>query len=179
MIDAQGSAPRTELPSPPPLRRAGAPDAARLAGLARSAYGSWEPLVGCVPEPMAADWSAVLAEQEVWILDGPDGAPDASLALAGKPDHLLIWSVVVRPCRQHGGLGRALLASAERRAVKLGLPEVHLYTQARMARNIAIYERAGYARMGLEDRGDRVVQHMAKPLVRPRAEPGGAPEGKC
>lgn len=109
--------------------------------------------------------------------DLPSPPPHASLALAAKPDHLLIWSVAVRPCRQHGGLGRALLAFAERRAMELGLPEVRLYTHARMARNIAIYERAGYARVGLEDRGDRVVQHMAKPLGRPRAEPGGAPEG--
>jgi hypothetical protein len=45
-----------------------------------------------------------------------------------------------------------------------------------MTRNLALYERAGYVRTRIEDRGDRVVQHMAKPRRRAAAVQDGTPE---
>jgi GNAT superfamily N-acetyltransferase len=173
MTAPPSAARRANSPSRPPLRLAGADDVSGLAELARVAYAAWEPVIGSVPKPMSADWSAVLRAQEVRV---PDGALDASLALAEAPDHPLIWSIAVRPSRQHTGLGRELLAFVERRAAELGLWEVRLYPHARMTRNIALYERAGYVRTRIEDRGDRVVQHMAKPRRRAAAVQDGTPE---
>ena len=162
------------------LRRAGLEDAPALNALAHAAYAPWQPVIGCVPEPMAADWAEVTRTQEVWVLDARDGVgAEASLALKPAPDHLLIWSIAIALRRQRAGLGRTLLALAERRAAALGIRELRLYAHTGMARNIAIYGRTGYLETRTEDRGDRVVQHMAKLLPEPAGAPSTMPPGNA
>jgi ribosomal protein S18 acetylase RimI-like enzyme len=149
-------------------RPATAADAARLTALARAAYAVFLPITGVEPIPMAADWASVLTDHEIWILDGPpDGAADgpmASLALQARPDHVLIWSVAVAPEHQHRGIGRFLMAFAERRTRELGRGELRLYTNARMERNIALYRRLGYVVTRQEELADRTVTHMSKQI---------------
>ncbi len=91
------------------------------------------------------------------------------LILKRASDHLLIWSVAVAPALQRGGIGRRLLALAEREALRSGVPEIRLYTNEKMAENIALYERHGYAVARREVREDRVIIHMSKKI------PGAAP----
>jgi ribosomal protein S18 acetylase RimI-like enzyme len=79
-------------------------------------------------------------------------------------DHLLIWSIAVASDRQRSGLGQKLLDWAESEARRRGRTELRLYTNERMTRNIAIYERHGYVQTGREQRADRVIVHMAKRL---------------
>ena len=64
------------------------------------------------------------------------------------PDHAMIYSVAVRPGRHGAGLGRTLLAAAERMAASWGVPELRLYTNALMTRNLALYARLGYRETG-------------------------------
>jgi GNAT superfamily N-acetyltransferase len=51
----------------------------------------------------------------------------------------------VEPARRGAGDGRALLDFAEAEARRRGLPEIRLYTNELMARNIALYAARGYA----------------------------------
>jgi ribosomal protein S18 acetylase RimI-like enzyme len=150
-----------------PLRRATFDDAAALNALARAAYAVYLPVIGREPMPMAVDWRSLLAEQEVWLMEGESGAI-ASLALQTKPghlpDHLVVWSVAVLPEHQHRGLGRRLLAFAEQRARERGFREIRLFTNSLMARNIALYRSLGYAETGREPLSDRVILHMSKRL---------------
>jgi len=148
------------------LRRAGPADVDALNALARIAYAIYLPVIGREPMPMAVDWRTLFGEQEIWLIDGPEeGHALASLALQVKPDHLVIWSVAVQPAHQHRGIGRRLLAFAETRARELGLPEIRLFTNIKMTRNIALYESLGYAETEREPLPDRVILHMSKRLA--------------
>ncbi len=117
---------------------------------------------------MATDWAALFDRMEIWALDGPAGL-DASLALEPGAGCVTIWSVAVCPARQGAGLGRALLDFAEARAHALGQGEIRLFTNALMARNIALYGARGYRETGREVTAAWTAVHMAKavqPLTR-------------
>jgi len=146
----------------PTLRRATLADAERLTDLARTAYARHVAAIGREPMPMAADWSQLVSEQEIWILDGPEDEIVASLALEIQPDNLTIWSVAVAPAHQGRGIGRRLMAFAEDRARALRRSELRLFTNARMEANIALYYRLGYAETRRERFEDRVIVHMSK-----------------
>ena len=148
------------------LRRAGPADVDALNALARIAYAIYLPVIGREPMPMAVDWRTLFGEQEIWLIDGPEeGHALASLALQVKPDHLVIWSVAVQPAHQHRGIGRRLLAFAETRGRELGLPEIRLFTNIKMTRNIALCESLGYVETEREPLADRVILHMSKRLA--------------
>jgi GNAT superfamily N-acetyltransferase len=151
-----------ELPPSIRLSEAGAADAPRLSALSRAAYAKWLPLLGRPPIPYTADYEALLADHETWIAVEADGRDVAALVLRAAADHLLIWSVAVLPAQQGKGLGRALMAFAEGRALARRLPEIRLYTNLLMEANRRLYARLGYAETAREDRGDRVIVHMAK-----------------
>jgi len=151
--------------SGPGLRRATAADADKLTALARAAYARHVPIIGREPMPMAADWARLLSEQEIWILDDPAGEAVASLSLDVQADHVMIWSVAVAPAQQRRGLGRRLMVFAETRARELQRPELRLFTNARMAGNVALYRRLGYSETRREELPDRVLVHMSKVVV--------------
>jgi ribosomal protein S18 acetylase RimI-like enzyme len=138
-------------------------DVPALNALARAAYAIYIPVIGREPGPMAIDWGTLLTKQEIWILDGTLGSAVGSLALEVKLDHIVVWSIAVTPEHQHRGIGRRLMAFAERRARELRRPEVRLFTNARMERNITLYRRLGYAETRREHLADRVLVHMSKP----------------
>ena len=150
--------------SEPAVRRATAEDADKLTALARAAYARHVQVIGREPMPMSADWLKLLAEQEVWLVDGPPGEALASLALDIQSDHVTIWSVAVAPAHQKRGLGRRLMALAETRACALQRAELRLFTNARMEGNIALYRRLGYHETRREQLADRVLVHMSKSL---------------
>jgi ribosomal protein S18 acetylase RimI-like enzyme len=149
------------------IRRARADDVAAIAALAEDAYAIYIPVIGRKPEPITVDYADIVAAGDTWVIDDDAGRVIASLVLRENGDHLLIWSIAVASHRQRSGLGQTLLAWAEREARRRGRPELRLYTNERMTRNIAIYERHGYTRTGREQRADRVIVHMAKRLPPP------------
>ncbi|MSO66187.1 MAG: N-acetyltransferase [Alphaproteobacteria bacterium] len=148
---------------PWPPHRAVAADAAALGALARAAYGDYVGLIGVEPQPMAADWSHLLTQHEVWMVAGPDG-PAASLVLIVEPDCLYVWSVAVAPGHQHRGLGRRLMAFAEDRASVHARRTVRLFTHERMTRNIALYTCLGYVETHRQRLAGRVGVHMVKQI---------------
>jgi ribosomal protein S18 acetylase RimI-like enzyme len=149
--------------SEPSPRRATIADATALNALARAAYAIYLPIIGREPQPMATDWQTLFDSQEIWIVDGALGAL-ASLALEIEPEHVVIWSVAVSPAHQRQGLGRRLMEFAEARSRELQRLEIRLFTNAKMVRNIALYQSLGYAETRREELPDRVIVHMSKRL---------------
>jgi ribosomal protein S18 acetylase RimI-like enzyme len=146
------------------LRRASIEDLAALVALQQAAYARNRALMGVEPLPLKADYREVLARYETWLVER-DGTLAAALILEPRADDLLIWSVAVAPQAQRRGLGRRLLAAAEDRAATLGKRTMRLYTGEKMTGNIAWYQRHGYAVEHIEQRPDRRVVHMVKPLA--------------
>ncbi len=146
-------------------RRAAAADAPLLAALARAAYGPWIDIIGGQPEPYRADYAALLRDHEAWLVPAQEGNDlDGAVILRWARDHVLLWSVAVRPERQHTGLGRQMIDFVETVARARGIGAVRLYTNRLMHRNRRLYAALGYDETSRESRGERVVVHMAKEL---------------
>lgn len=131
------------------IRRARAEDADLLRDITREAYARWVPEIGAEPAPMRDDFAARAANGQAWLL-----GEDALCVLEEKPDGLLLDNVAVRPAAQGRGLGQQLIAFAEKEARSRGHRALRLYTNAKMAANIALYERLGFHETGREDAGE-------------------------
>jgi ribosomal protein S18 acetylase RimI-like enzyme len=126
------------------FRRATAADAAAVRAVTREAYSKWVPVIGREPKPMTADYDAAIRDHRIDLLCESERIV-ALIETIAEPEALLIENVAVSPDCQGRGLGRRLMAHAERLAAAMGYGEVRLYTNARFVENVAFYQRLGYA----------------------------------
>ena len=125
------------------LRRAVAADAAAIRELTREAYAKWVPVIGREPMPMTADYAEALRKNRFDLLF-LNGRLAALIETIAQADGLLIENVAVSPPLQGRGLGRKLIAHAERLAASLGYGEIRLYANKLFAENLRLYRRLGY-----------------------------------
>ena len=141
-------------------RNAEPSDLAVVQQISADAYiAAYVPVLGYIPQPAEEDYSTRIARHEVWIIER-DGYAVGVAVLEEKPDHLLVHSIAVRPTEQRRGYGRALLEFADQRAVAIGVPEIRLFTNIRMKRNITLYRRLGYAEIGTRPHPNRSGQFV-------------------
>ena len=125
------------------IRPAERGDAAVVRDLVRMAYSKYLNRIGKEPAPMLEDYDALIRAGEVWVWD-EGGEVLGVLVMRPADDHLFVDNVAVAPGHQGRGLGRELVAFAEERAEREGLPEVRLYTNEKMHENLAVYARLGF-----------------------------------
>jgi ribosomal protein S18 acetylase RimI-like enzyme len=145
------------------LRRAAAADAAAVHALTREAYGKWVAVIGREPRPMTADYGEALRSHRIDLLYA-GGILAGLIETIAAADHLLIENVAVAPAFQGRGLGRRLMAHAERLAEAAGHRELRLYTNKRFAGNVRLYRRLGYRIDREETLPIGIAVHMSKPL---------------
>jgi ribosomal protein S18 acetylase RimI-like enzyme len=149
------------------IRPATAGDAGAIGELVERAYGPWLPIVGLRPAPMDADYGALVAEGDVFVVGDSEVA--GVLVLRPEGDALMVENVAVDPARQGEGLGRALLDFACDQAAARGIEELRLYTHERMTSNVELYERLGW------EEYDRLEQHgFARVFMRKRVDAEGS-----
>ncbi len=146
----------------PTLRQAVASDTAAVRALVRAAYARWVPLIGREPKPMGADYEAAVRDHRVDLAYLGDELA-ALIETIPQPDHLLVENVAVAPAFQGQGLGRFLMAHAERLAAAQGHAEMRLYTNQRFAENIRLYLELGYGIDREEESALGVTVYMSKP----------------
>jgi ribosomal protein S18 acetylase RimI-like enzyme len=129
------------------IRPAERGDAAVVRDLVRMAYSKYVERIGKEPAPMLEDYGALIRAGEVWVWD-EGGEVLGVLVMRSADDHLFVDNVAVAPGHQGRGLGRELLAFAEERAEREGLPEVRLYTNEKMHENLALYAKLGFEEIG-------------------------------
>lgn len=123
------------------IRPATAGDVSTVRAVTDAAYRPYIERIGVVPQPMEADHAANVAAGRVFVL----GEPVVGLVVLEEcADHLLLDSIAVHPDAHGTGVGRRLLRFVDARARALGLPEVRLYTNAKMWENQKIYPKYGY-----------------------------------
>jgi ribosomal protein S18 acetylase RimI-like enzyme len=150
------------------IRRGVAGDLAGIGEIVERAYGPYVERLGRRPAPMDDDYTAKLSSAEVYVAEvsAAEGAERLGgvLVLVPHDDHLLVETVAVDPDCQGAGIGRALLAQAERVASDHRLRELRLYTNALMTENLAYYRRLGYLEVERREEAgfDRVF--FVKPL---------------
>jgi ribosomal protein S18 acetylase RimI-like enzyme len=125
------------------FRTAAPADAQLLRDLVRAAYARWVPVIGREPKPMRADYEAALRDHRIDVFYRED-RPIALIETIPHSDHLFIENIAILPEYQGHGLGRRLLAHAERLAAEAGLAELRLLTNGKMTSNIRLYLSAGY-----------------------------------
>jgi ribosomal protein S18 acetylase RimI-like enzyme len=129
------------------VRKAEDRDLDKVVSLTEAAYAPYTALFGTPPIPVTEDYAPRIARGEVWVLEG--GSEIAGvLTLERHDDHAMIFSVAVSPDFQGKGFGITLLKHADEQTRLWGLPEVRLYTNARMERNIALYLAYGFHETG-------------------------------
>jgi len=148
------------------MRLARPDDLSAVVALTMDAYAPYTALLGAPPIPVTEDYAPRVARGEVWLLE-EDSELAGLIVLERHADHAMIFSVAVAPAFQGKKLGIALLDFAEDQARLWGLPEVRLYTNSRMERNIALYSAYGYRETGRRPNPHRpgwTVVDMAKPV---------------
>lgn len=159
---------------PVALRPADAGDVPAIAALVADAYGHYVARIGSKPGPMLDDYVTRVAAGQVSVAVDPAGRIVGLLVLEMREGAApLLDNVAVAPHAQGQGVGRALILHAESEARARGAASLRLYTHEKMAENIALYRRLGFAETSrVEEKGFRRV-YMEKPL-----DQGGAREGR-
>lgn len=124
------------------IRLATAADVPAVQAVTDAAFHPYIERIGVAPAPMEADHAAEVAAGRVYVTGDPRVV--GVLTLVPHEDHLFLDSVAVHPEAAGQGVGRRLLAFVDERARALGLPEVRLYTNAKMWENRRLYPRYGY-----------------------------------
>ena len=143
------------------MRQAVGADAAAIRALTREAYAKWVPVIGREPKPMTADYVAAVRNHRFDLLH-LDGRLVALIETILGIDHLLIENLAVSPACQGRGLGRRLVAHAERLAASHGHAEIRLYTNQMFEENVQLYRRLGYRVDREEAFSGGVIVHMSK-----------------
>lgn len=147
----------------PQLRRATAEDVEAIRELTRLAYAKWVPVIGREPWPMTADYAQAIERHRI-DLAYVEEVLAGLVETVPQPDHWLIENVAVSPAFQGRGVGRFLLAEAEKLALAAGCGRMRLYTNQRFTENIALYLRGGYRIDREEAHEAGVIVHMSKEL---------------
>jgi GNAT superfamily N-acetyltransferase len=125
------------------IRRAGPEDAGRVRELARKAHVKWCDVIGREPLPMTADYDHAVRHHMI-DLAFLDDQLVGLVEMIPRENDLLIENVCVDPDQQGAGLGRSLVAHAERETRRLGHGVIRLYTNKLFAANLSFYRGLGY-----------------------------------
>jgi ribosomal protein S18 acetylase RimI-like enzyme len=152
------------------MRRADTFDKEAVQRISADAYiPAYMAALGTIPKPATEDYGARIEKGEVWVLE-VEGEPTGVAILEEHADHLMIYSIAVKPDAQRKGYGTALLDFADQRAIELGLHQVRLYTNERMERNLTLYRRHGFvevAKRAHPSRPGQVLIDMVRQLEPP------------
>lgn len=92
-----------------------------------------------------ADLERALAGPASTVLAAVDDGALLGTVMVGHDGHRgWVYYLAVEPAVQRRGLGRALMAAAERWLAERGVPKIHLMVRASNAAVVAFYDRLGY-----------------------------------
>lgn len=129
------------------IRPAIAPDLFAVSDCARLAYEMYVPRIGREPAPMVADFETAIARHHLHVFEAAE-AVAGFIVFYPREDHVHIENVAVAPQYQGSGIGKRLIAYAERHTRDYGFGKIELYTNEKMTENIAYYPRLGFEETG-------------------------------
>ena len=152
--------------APVKFRRTNPVDKEMIQRISADAYiPAYMAALGTIPKPATDDYGPRIEKGEVWVLEVED-EPTGIAVLEERPDHLLVYSIAVKPDAQRKGYGIALLNFADQQAIGLGLREVRLYTNERMEANLPLYRRHGFVEVSKRPHPSRPGQVLVDMIRR-------------
>ena len=149
------------------IHRARPEDSPFIREIANDAYRPYVKRIGREPAPMIADFAALIIAGEVWV--AVDFAEILGyIVMRPNAKTLHIENVAVSPPRHGEGVGKALLEFAEAEAVRVGIPRLDLYTNAKMRENLALYPRLGWIETARRTEGGFERVYFEKIVSPPR-----------
>lgn len=148
------------------IRRAVAADLPAMQSVSARAYDEYERRLGYTPPAACEDCHDWIRQGGAWVGEH-DSEVMAVLLVAQEGKALRVHSAVVDPAWQGEGHGTALLDHAAMLARDAGLSEVHLYTNVKMDRNIALYAHCGFTLAGHRPhpvQGGHLLADMVRPV---------------
>jgi N-acetylglutamate synthase-like GNAT family acetyltransferase len=88
------------------------------------------------------------------VVDGGDGVLAACMYLEKRGDHIYLGMLAVHPSQQQRGLGRRMMADAERQAAALGCHAIDIRIVDRRAELPPFYRALGFVDSGTEPFND-------------------------
>jgi ribosomal protein S18 acetylase RimI-like enzyme len=155
------------------IRPATLADATSVQNVSLAAYtAAYQAALGYVPKPGHEDYRPRIARGDDFVAEDASSGITGVLVLERHADPLMIYSLViyslaVEPARENSGIGKALLAFADRFARRGGMAEIRLFTNKRMVNTISLYQRCGFVTLRERphpSRAEEVLVDMAKIL---------------
>ena len=142
------------------IRLATPADLLAVQEIVETSYAQYIPLIGRRPAPMDADYAAAIEAGQVYVLGHPTLG---CLVMFPDGDAIEIDMIAVLPAAQGQGVGRKLLDFAADHTRSKGLSKLTLYTNAKMVRNVVIYQKYGFTitHRATVDGFDRIFMEMA------------------
>ena len=129
------------------MRLASADDLQTIVTLTAAAYRPYTELFGAPPMPVTEDYAPRIERGEVWLREIGDETA-VLVVIERHSGYLMLFSIAVSPAFQGAGHGLAMLGWLEGKAREWAVPEIRLYTNALMERNIALYGAFGFRETG-------------------------------
>lgn len=142
----------------PTIRNAVLSDAAGLVTCIDAAYATYKERLDGLPA-VSGGIEGDIRDNHVWVAD-LDGAVVGGLVLITEERVAVLANLAVDPKHSGKGLGRKLIARAERYCREIGIEELRLSTHVQMSENVSLYARLGWRETGRA--GNKV--HMSKEL---------------
>jgi len=145
------------------IRPASVSDLPAMTKIVADAYHKYIERIGKAPGPMLDDYLSHVRRGTVWVADH-DEEVSGLIVLLPADDHLLLDNVAVSPARHGCGIGRVLMAFAEKEAIRRGYTELRLYTHEKMTENLAMYPALGWKEVGRGEQAGYQRVFFRKPV---------------
>ena len=135
------------------IREAELKDADKISDCIKESFKKYIPLINKEPEPMILNYTDVIKEKNVFILEENSEFIGTIILADGDETYMWLDILGVYSMYQNRGYGKKLIEFGESFMLKRGMKESRLYTNVKFEANIAIYTKLGYAEY------DRKTEH--------------------
>jgi ribosomal protein S18 acetylase RimI-like enzyme len=128
------------------VREAGAEDIAPLVAIIHTAFEEYR---GHIDPPSGAHRETVESIRQKMMIESAviaeiETRPVGCVFYQSEGEHIHLGRLSVIPEFRRSGIGRALVAEVENRAIALGIHTIQLFVRIALQENMTFYERQGY-----------------------------------
>ena len=126
------------------IRKAELNDADRISDCIKESFKKYIPLIHKEPEPMTLNYTDVIREKSVFVLEDNSEFIGALVIADGDKTYMWLDIIAVYSQYQNKGYGKKLIEFGEHIMLTKGASESRVYTNVKFESNINLYKKLGY-----------------------------------